>query len=376
MPPATAGLTRELPFPLPPWGVPGSRAIDIDPAIGQNSSMRAELVPTEVYDTYWRFAAERQAVYFRRLTDPFGPWTDDPILSEYRFTNAYRVTDRVSQYLVRNVQYDPTRSQAPAEVFFRTLLFKLFNRIETWEALERDLGPISSQSTTPERITDVLDRQISRGGRVYSAAYIMPAPAFGQLRKHANHLTLLDRMMRDGLPSQLKSAQSLESAYQMILSYPGVGPFLAFQYCIDLNYSTLMNFSEADFVVPGPGALDGIAKCFHNARSHDPSAIINWMVEHQDDEFHRLHLAFDGLFGRRLQPIDCQNVFCEVSKYARIAHPNFPGESGRKRIKQRYKPKLHAPADQPFFPPKWGLDTSQTVAPRPLTKGPQQTRLF
>ena len=135
-------------------------------------------------------AAERQAVYFRRLTDPFGPWTDDPILSEYRFTNAYRVTDRVSQYLVRHVQYDPARSQTPVEVFFRTLLFKLFNRIETWEAIEGDLGPISSQSTPLDRISDVLDRQISHGARVYSAAYIMPSPAFGHLRKHANHLTL------------------------------------------------------------------------------------------------------------------------------------------------------------------------------------------
>ena len=338
--------------------------------------MRAELVPTEVYDTYWRFAAERQAVYLRRLTDPWGPWTDDLILSEYRFTNAYRITDRVSQYLVRNVQYDPTRSQAPAEVFFRTLLFKLFNRIETWEALERDLGPITSQSTPLNRISDVLDRQISQGARVYSAAYIMPSPAFGHLRKHANHLALLDRMMQDGLPSQLESAHSLKSAYEMILAYPGVGPFLAFQYCIDLNYSTLMDFSEGDFVVPGPGALDGISKCFHNAYFHDPCAIINRMVERQDDEFARLHLAFDGLFGRRLQPIDCQNLFCEVSKYARIAHPDVPGESGRSRIKQRYRPNVHTPAELPFFPPKWRLDTSQPVVPPPLTNAPHQTRLF
>ena len=345
-------------------------------AIGQNSSMKAELVPTEVYDTYWRFAAERQALYFRRLADPVGPWTDDPILSEYRFTNAYRVTDRVSQYLIRNVQYDPARSKTPAEVFFRTLLFKIFNRIETWEALERDLGPISSQRTPLDRISDVLDRQITQGARVYSAAYIMPSPAFGHLRKHANHLALLDRMMRDGLPSQLASAHSLKSAYEIILSYPGVGPFLAFQYCIDLNYSTLMNFSEADFVVPGPGALDGITKCFHNARSHDPIAIINCMVDRQDDEFNRLHLAFDGLFGRRLQPIDCQNVFCEVSKYARIAHPEVAGKSGRTRIKQRYKPRTYAPAEQPFFPPKWGLDTSQPVEPRPFTKPSGQLQLF
>lgn len=338
--------------------------------------MEVRLSPTEVYDTFWRFAAERQAVYFRRLADPYGPWSDDPIINEYRFTNTYRVADRVSQYLVRNVQYDPTRPETPAELFFRTMLFKIFNRIETWEALERDLGPISAETTALDRISAVLDHQIRTGARVYSAAYIMPSPAFGHHRKHENHLAMLDRMMRDDLPSKLASAQSLKSAYEMILLYPGVGPFLAFQYCIDLNYSVLMNFDEADFVVAGPGALDGITKCFHNVRSVDPSTIIHWMVNRQDREFDRLQLPFDGLFGRRLQPIDCQNVFCEVSKYARIAHPDAPGKSGRKRIKQRYKPSAQASAQQPFFPPKWHLDTSQQVEPRPMTKKSGQMHLF
>ena len=338
--------------------------------------MRLKLSPTEVYDTYWRFAAERQAVYFRRMTQPYGPWSDDGIINEYRFTNAYRVADRVSQYLVRHVQYDPARPQTPAEVFFRTILFKLFNRIETWEALERDLGPISSVTTPLDRISEVLDHQVGRGARIYSAAYIMPSPAFGHHRKHENHLAMLDRMMQDGLPGQLASALSLKSAYEMILLYPGIGPFLAFQYCIDLNYSTLMNFNEADFVVAGPGALDGIAKCFHNAQSQDPTAIIHSMAERQDDEFDRLDLRFDGLFGRPLQPIDCQNVFCEVSKYARLAHPEVPGNSGRKRIKQRYKPNAPASAEPPFFPPKWHLDTSQQVEPRPVTGTSGQMHLF
>ena len=86
---------------------------------------------TPVFDTYWRFAAERQAILSRRLTDPIGPWTDDTILRAYRFTNPYRAADRVSQYLIREVQYRSDRSQSPPEVFFRTLLFKIFNRIET-----------------------------------------------------------------------------------------------------------------------------------------------------------------------------------------------------------------------------------------------------
>src|SRR3546814_7593407 len=89
-----------------------------------------------VLDTYWKFGAERLAMYRRRLAQPNGPWTDDPILRTYRFTNSFRAADRVSQYLIREIQYDSARSPDPAEVIFRTLLFKIFNKVETCELLE------------------------------------------------------------------------------------------------------------------------------------------------------------------------------------------------------------------------------------------------
>ena len=62
------------------------------------------------------------------------------MLSEYRFTNAYRAADRVSQYLIHRVIYDG--DQDPREVVFRTLLFKLFNRVSTWERLEDSIGDL------------------------------------------------------------------------------------------------------------------------------------------------------------------------------------------------------------------------------------------
>ncbi|WP_260334842.1 nucleotide kinase domain-containing protein, partial [Streptomyces beigongshangae] len=36
-----------------------------------------ELQPTPVFDTYWRFASARQAVYEARLARRAQPWTDD-----------------------------------------------------------------------------------------------------------------------------------------------------------------------------------------------------------------------------------------------------------------------------------------------------------
>src|SRR4051812_26195126 len=62
---------------------------------------------TAVFDSYWRFAAERQAIFFRRIEGARAPWTNDPILGTYKFTNAYRASDRVSQYLIRSVIYRP-----------------------------------------------------------------------------------------------------------------------------------------------------------------------------------------------------------------------------------------------------------------------------
>ena len=330
------------------------------------------MTPTPVYDSYWYFAAERQAIYERRMADPYGPWTDDPILATYRFTNTYRAADRVSQYLIGEVQYRPDRSQVPAELFFRTLLFKIFNRIDTWELIESEIGPVAWQSIDLALVSSILDRALARGQRVYSAAYIMPSPQLGHSRKHANHLALLARMMDDGLPAKIERARALAEVYALLVSYPGLGPFLAFQYAIDLNYSNLLEFGEDSFVVAGPGALDGIAKCFVDLRGVNADAVIAHMADVQEREFSSRGIDFAGLYGRRLQLIDCQNIFCEISKYARVAHPEAKGVSDRKRIKQSYRPS-HRPTPHPVFPPRWGLDVAPvartTAEPRMAPQG-------
>ncbi|MFN4357009.1 nucleotide kinase domain-containing protein [Sphingopyxis alaskensis] len=310
--------------------------------------------PSAIYDVYWKFAAERHAIYERKIAGATDNLTDDPILGTYRFTNVYRAADRVSQYLIRNILYRADRSAAPQEIFFRTLLFKIFNKIETWELLEAQLGPLSWQSVDLDAMDKLLDRAMKGGARIYSPAYIMPAPRFGAERKHTNHLRLLSRMMEDGLPARIERAPSLKHVYELLRAQSGIGSFLAFQYAIDLNYSSMIDFDEADFVVAGPGALDGIAKCFSHSGGKTPEEIIYRMADIQEQEFMRLGIIFGGLFGRRLQPIDCQNLFCEISKYTRVSHPDVTGLSGRTRIKQTYRQAVGI-EDEPFFPPKWKL---------------------
>jgi len=310
------------------------------------------LQPTPVFDTYWRFAAARQQVYQARLRGDAPPWTLDPILASYRFTNCYRASDRVSQFLIKEVIF--CGDQDPAEVLFRIVLFRFFNRISTWQLLISALGEPTWATFRIDRYDRVLTSAISRGERIYSAAYVIPSPRLDALHKHTNHLLLLQHMMRSGLRHSIQTSASMADAFQVLRSYPGLGDFLAYQLIIDINYSALINFDEMDFVVPGPGAKDGIYKCFGSGGRGHEAEIIRYMSDAQEAHFARLGLNFSGLKGRRLQLIDCQNLFCEIDKYARLAHPKITGLSGRARIKQRYVPTDQAVTS--WFPPKWGIN--------------------
>lgn len=318
------------------------------------ASRGRKLRVTPVFDTYWRFAAERQRVFMKRCAGEPLPWTKDEIIGAHRFTNVYRASDRVSQYLISRVIYEGP--QAVEEVFFRTLLFKIFNRIDTWEYLCSHVGEPSWRTFNLDTYARCMDAAMSAGRKLYSAAYIMPSPPFGSPRKHRNHLELLARMMKDGLPSKVANAYSLKDVFELLVDQPSLGDFLAFQFTIDLNYSEMIGFSEMDFVVAGPGARDGISKCFSETNGLTEAEIIEVVAKIADSEFERLDLPFQKLGGTRpLQLIDCQNIFCELSKYARVAHPDVAGLSGRTRIKQKYTPVL-APLTQKY-PDKWKLST-------------------
>ena len=80
------------------------------------------------------------------------------------------------------------------------------------------------------------------------------------------------------------------------------------------------------------------------------------MTENQHKEFERYGLNFKNLCGRDLKLIDCQNLFCEISKYTRVALPDIQGISKRTRIKQKFKP-LNT-SIKFFYPPKWGINNN------------------
>ncbi|MDB9304246.1 nucleotide kinase domain-containing protein [Nodularia spumigena] len=322
-------------------------------------------VRQEIFDTYWRFAAMRQEVFFNKIQNVPPPWTSDPILNTYKFCNAYRASDRVSQYLIKNIIYGENRSQNEEEVILRILLFKIFNKIETWEYLENQVGDyITLFNFNSDAYSNILESAMDLGYVIYTSAYMSCASKeFGYDKKHQNHLALIDKMVvKDRVINPIVKAKTFEDVFHIIQGYPLLGKFMAYQLATDINYSEVINFDENSFTIAGPGAERGIDKCFIDTEGKTYTDIIHWITENQEKEFQRLGLNFQSLWGRPLQAIDCQNLFCETDKYCRAAFPDL--KSNRKRIKAKFTP-TPQPIDY-FYPPKWRINdkVQETLAQR------------
>lgn len=307
-----------------------------------------------IYDLYWYFASERQRIFERRVAGEPGPWTDDPILREFKFCNVFRAADRVSQYMIRDVCYH-SEPCTDDDRLFQITAFRTFSKTATWRTVRDILGRYPTLDDLADgAFTSALDQARQRNGGLYTGAFILCATdAYGQSSKHRNHVELFRHMfLHDQLGARLLEAKSLREIYGLLHGYPLMGDFMSYQTTIDLNYCARLDFSENEFTQAGPGALRGIKKCFEDLGDYTPAEIVLWMTDRQDEEFARLGLPFGGLWGRPLHAIDCHGLFCETDKYCREAAPELA--SARKRIKARF-----TPTPEPvrlLFPPKWGIN--------------------
>ena len=125
----------------------------------------------EVYDIYWYFAYERQNIWYKKLNGEEMPYTEDKILQEYKFCNSYRVLDRVSQYLLKNVIYTD-KEYSKSDMVFRIILFKIFNLEDTWEYIEENIGDITIDTFSFKKYNEILSKRRKEGHVLYNDAYI------------------------------------------------------------------------------------------------------------------------------------------------------------------------------------------------------------
>ncbi len=305
----------------------------------------------EAFKYYFHFMQERMEIFHHQYANNEDFKTEDIILSQHKFTNVYRACDRVSQYLISEII--GFKNISDLDIALNIILFKVFNNIQTWEYLKKNYGDICIKNFDYKRMSLLLTKR-KKNHVIFNGAYIMTASSNKYQHhpyKHERWLNMIDKeLIRDRKLDKLLESKSMSEAYDILKSCTFIGPFLAYQYVIDLNYSNVINFSENSFVKAGIGAIRGIKKCFLDT---DKSYEYIIMHTHENTEKYseRYGYSFDNLFGRSPTLIDLQNCFCETDKYLRVRKPEL--NIGNTRIKQKYrknKDKINY-----IFPEKWNL---------------------
>lgn len=319
-----------------------------------HNKYRNPIPDKRIFYYFFYFMQERMNIFWKKIDNNVSILTEDPILRDYKFTNVYRACDRVSQYLINNVIYKNIDRFTPEDMLLRILIFKIFNKIETWEYLENTYGEISIENFDVDHISILLSkRQISHP--IFNNAYMMTGchRKYDYLRsKHSKWLQMVkEEFIGQRVVNNILQANSMECVFNLMKGCSFIGEFLAYQYTIDFNYSPYVNFDENSFVKAGIGAIRGIKKCFNYVGNNYEDAI-RYTYEHLDD--YRKEFGFDAfspLPGREPHLIDIQNCFCETDKYLRVKIPELLIDNVR--IKQRYKnsavPIIYK------FPPKWNI---------------------
>lgn len=314
-------------------------------------------------DTMFYWIHERHQLFLRRLQGLPPPWTRDVILQRYRFTNVSRTYDRATQFLIRNVIN--VGDQNHNELFFRTLLFRLFNRISTYEYLEEECGPITIANFHVKRWSKCLRLLQESGASLYTSAYQINWPNFGAETENKpsceKHFILIEHMLRDGMPAKIRGFRTLREAFDCIREYSSFGGFTSYQLALDLNMLPEVNYDQNTWAPAGPGSMNGLLKMFGpNVKGIETEAML-YLLSIQDEHWRRLGVDMNlpadgpGLCPPKIGLPEIEHGLCEVDKYSRARHPNIRihGSKVPTSIKHRFNAYK---ADQPVtrdLPLKW-----------------------
>jgi hypothetical protein len=315
--------------------------------------VKAVVPDDDVLQYYFYFIQERMKMFWNRCSG-VEPLTCDSILRTYKFTNVYRACDRVSQYLISQVIGTDDRKYSPRDMLLRVLVFKIFNKIETWEYLRDTYGEITEAHFDVEDISRILTKR-RLDFPIFNNAYMMTGShsLYNYLpTKHEKWLTMVKReFLGKDIVGSVLSSTSLKQVYENLRQCSFLGDFLAYQYAIDFNYTPYLNFSENSFVKAGIGAIRGIKKCFVSYGAEYEDAIRYVFTHFTDLQDRYGYASFKPLPGHQPTLLDLQNCFCETDKYLRVKLPDL--QIDNVRIKQKYKPSNHP--IHFVFPTKWNV---------------------
>lgn len=293
---------------------------------------------------FFAFMREREQVRLRKEAGLPRPWTDDPILQEFKFTNVRRHYDWTTTKL-RETFYQEHRDDDRRAILMNCALARYFGTFEFMEAV----GWQEYDSFDFEEIIDTAARRLSSGQRVFTGAYVITNQGISAPKQEV----VVDYFLRDlhkATPELLKivqmtrSWQKVSEAMSKIGGFGGTG-FMSKEILLDTmmtnfwdgpptyldGYGLVFPGDYGQWTPIGPGGLRGAARLLgydypeHNTiRPAKALEVILTLTdiqgEHWPEEYGKLY------------PTDVQFQLCEFDKYQRV-------KLGQGRPRSKYRPR-------------------------------------
>lgn len=278
---------------------------------------------------FFEFIRERHAIWQRRQAGLPKPWTQDPILQSYRFCNVYRELDTVTQWI--RVNWREPNTNDP-HVWFAMALARLVNWPPTLGKI--DIGT-ERVNWNPKQFVSVIESLVADRQKAFTGAYMIPAGS----SKISKAQYLADEVLTPMWEARGYAYQyttSLAAFHKYMMSFNGMGSFLAGQVVCDTKYTRLLDTSLDwwHFACPGPGSQRGLNRVMSRP-VNQPWEKSEWFITLQG-----LKAAIGPLvqIESKMPPIhaqDLQNCLCEFDKYERVRL-----EEGKPRSKYAGLPTL------------------------------------
>lgn len=211
------------------------------------------------------FIEAREAIRLKRERGEPAPWTQDPILQRYSFTNVKREHDRTTRWIWE------WHDQALAMLHPRpelAMVLAVFGRYYGLPWL-REVPVTVDVDKYILRVAEEARRRMAAGLPTYTGAYMITT-ASRRIPK-IDHITIVAQDLR-AIAREIHTAWEAQSSWQAMVedmtTVPCVGDFMAKEISLDLIRSwpfrdALARSPDAETWTPfGPGGIRGLKRVF------------------------------------------------------------------------------------------------------------------
>lgn len=277
---------------------------------------------------FFDFINEREEVRQRRLAGFSFPWTDDPILRAYKFTNVHRHHDRTSREL-RERFYERYYNDDRRAILMNCALFRYFG---TWEFADA-VGWQDYDGFNFQGVIDIANQRFRDGLRVFTGAYVITNQGISEPKQEVVVNYFL-KALHEATPRLLEIAQRTQKwekvadEMRRINGFGGTG-FMTKEILLDTTYTGFWERKEQDFeegtsfsfpmdwktwTPIGPGARRGAARVLGDDSASSVSEGKSlWVIQEL--------LSWVPMLWKhpsQLVPTDIQFQLCEFDKYERV----------------------------------------------------------